>query len=389
MDFEFAPEDEAYRQQVRQWLETHHPGTSPGPHGSPAWLQWAKDWQRCAHEAGYVGFGWPQEYGGLEGSLTQQVILAQEIVRARVPPFVGQMGIRMLGPTLLHYGSEAQKQRYLPAILRAEEIWCQGYSEPNAGSDLASLQTRAVEDGDDFVVNGQKIWTSGAHYADFCFLLVRTDPEAPKHRGISYLIVDMHSPGITVKPLRQMTGGANFNETYFEHVRVPKHHLIGELNRGWYHATTTLSYERALLANSARTELFFEDLLELARQRTYQGLPATEHPVMRQQIAQLKIETEIAKLLFYRNLTTQLRGAIPGPEASIMKLYSTELNHRICEAALQMMGPYAGLWHDSKYVVDDGIWQYEHMYTRGLIIGGGTSQIQKNIIGERALGLPK
>jgi alkylation response protein AidB-like acyl-CoA dehydrogenase len=389
MDFAFSPADEAYRQQVRAWFAKNHPGKSPGPHGSVAWLQWAKDWQRRAYEAGYVGLGWPQQYGGVAGTLTQQVILTQEIVRARAPQFVGQMGVRMLGPTLLHYGSDAQRQRYLPRILRAEEIWCQGYSEPNAGSDLASLQTQAVEDGDDFVVNGQKIWTSGAHYADFCFLLVRTDLHAPKHRGISYLLVDMHSPGITVKPLKQMTGTAHFNETFFDNVRVPKANLVGELNRGWYHATTTLSYERTLLANSARTELFFEDMLSLAERSTYQGLPATKHPVMRQTIAQLKIETEIAKLLFSRNLTTELRGAIPGPEASIMKLYSTELNHRICDTALELMGPYAALWHDSKYVVDEGMWQHEHMYTRGLIIGGGTSQIQKNIIGERALGLPK
>jgi alkylation response protein AidB-like acyl-CoA dehydrogenase len=389
MDFAFSPADESYRQQVRQWLVEHHPGPPPGPHGSAAWLQWARGWQRRAYEAGYVGLGWPQQYGGVAGSLTQQVILTQELVRARAPQFVGQMGLRMLGPTLLHYGSAAQRQRYLPRILRAEEIWCQGYSEPNAGSDLASLQTQAVEDGDDFVVNGQKIWTSGAHYADFCFLLVRTDPHAPKHRGISYLLVDLRSPGITVKPLQQMTGTAHFNETFFENVRVPKENLVGELNRGWYYATTTLSYERTLLANSARTELFFEDMLALARRNTSQGLPAAKQAVMRQTIAQLKIETEIAKLLFYRNLTTELRGGIPGPEASIMKLYSTELNHRICDTALHLMGPYASLWQDSKYVVDDGMWQYEHMYTRGLIIGGGTSQIQKNIMGERALGLPK
>jgi len=389
MDFEFSAEDEAYRQAVRQWLADHHPGKRPGPHGSPKWLQWAKDWQRQAYDAGYLGQGWPAEYGGVDATLTQQVVLAQEMVRTRTPPFVGQMGMRMLAPTLLQYGSDDQKQRYLKPILKAEEIWCQGYSEPNAGSDLASLQTRAEEDGDDFVINGQKIWTSGAHYADFCFLLVRTDPDAPKHRGISYLIVDMKSSGVTVKPLRQMTGSATFNETFFENVRVPKTNLIGELNRGWYHATTTLSYERTLLANSARTELFFEDLLALLRHRVKQRLSSTSDPVVRQKIAQLKIETEIAKLLFYRNLTTELRGDIPGPEASIMKLYSTELNHRICDMALELMGPYAALWQDSKHVVDDGHWHYEHMFTLGLIIGGGTSQIQKNIIAERALGLPK
>ncbi len=387
MDFEFSPEDEAYRQDVRQWLSDNHPGKSPASYGTPEWLQWAKDWQRQAYDAGYLGLGWPEAYGGVEGTLTQQVVLTQEMVRARVPGFVGQMGMRMLAPTLMRYGTEDQKKTYLPPILKADNIWCQGYSEPNAGSDLASLQTRAEEDGDDFVVNGQKIWTSGAHYADFCFLLVRTDPDAPKHRGISYLIVDMKSPGITVKPLRQMTGAATFNETFFENVRVPKTNLIGELNRGWYHATTTLSYERTLLANSARTELFFEDMLALAREG--QGQKAAAHPSMRQKIAQLKIETEIAKLLFYRNLTTELRGDIPGPEASIMKLYSTELNHRICGTALELMGPYAALWQDSKYVVDEGIWHYEHMFTLGLVIGGGTSQIQKNIIAERALGLPR
>jgi alkylation response protein AidB-like acyl-CoA dehydrogenase len=389
MDFEFSQEDEVYRRQLRQWLAANHPCDPPGPPGSPAWLRRAKDWQRRAYEAGYVGLGLPEAYGGVPATLTQQVIMTQELVRARIPSFVGQMGVRMLAPTLVQYGSEEQKRRYIPQLLRAEEIWCQGYSEPNAGSDLASLQTRAEADGDDFVVNGQKIWTSGAHYADYCFLLVRTDPDAPKHRGISYLLVDMHSPGITVRPLKQMTGTSHFNETFFENVRVPRKNLVGELNRGWYHATTTLSFERTLLANSARTELFFDDMLALAGRSTYQGQPATRHPVMRQKIARLKIETEIAKLLFYRNLTTELRGGIPGPEASIMKLYSTELNHRICETALEIMGPYASLWHDSPYVVDDGFWQHEHMYTRGLIIGGGTSQIQKNIIAERALGLPK
>lgn len=387
MDFEFSPEDETYRQDIRQWLSDHHPGKPPAPNGSPEWLQWAKNWQRRAYDAGYVGLGWPEAYGGVEGTLTQQVVLTQEMVRARAPGFIGQMGMRMLAPTLMRYGTEDQKQTYLQPILQAEQIWCQGYSEPNAGSDLASLQTRAEEDGDDFVVNGQKIWTSGAHYADLCFLLVRTDPDAPKHRGISYLIVDMKSPGITVKPLRQMTSAVTFNETFFDNVRVPKTNLIGELNRGWYHATTTLSYERTLLANSARTELFFEDMLDLARQR--QGRQAAAHPSMRQKIAQLKIETEIAKLLFYRSLTTELRGEIPGPEASIMKLYSTELNHRICGTALELMGPYSALWQDSKYVVDEGAWHYEHMLTLGLIIGGGTSQIQKNIIAERALGLPR
>lgn len=387
MDFDFSPEDEAYRQDVRRWLHENHPGKSPAQHGSSEWLQWAKDWQQCAYDAGYLGLGWPEAYGGVDGTLTQQVILAEEMVRARVPGFVGQMGMRMLAPTLMRYGTEDQKKTYLQPILKAEQIWCQGYSEPNAGSDLASLQTRAEEDGDDFVVNGQKIWTSGAHYADLCFLLVRTDPDAPKHRGISYLILDMKSPGITVKPLRQMTGAATFNETFFDNVRVPKTNLIGELNRGWYHATTTLSFERTLLANSARTELFFEDMLDLAREG--QGQQAAAHPSMRQKIAQLKIETEIAKLLFYRNLTTELRGDIPGPEASIMKLYSTELNHRICGTALELMGPYSALWQDSKYVVDEGAWHYEHMFTLGLVIGGGTSQIQKNIIAERALGLPK
>ena len=251
MDFKFSAEDEAFRAELRSWLEANLPGRERGEHAEGAFSDesashWERRvaWHKKMHGGGWVGISWPKEYGGRGATLTQQLVYGEEMSRAHAPALVNELGIMLVGPTLIHWGTEEQKKRYMPKILSADEIWCQGYSEPGSGSDVASLQTRAVEDGDYFVVNGQKVWTSDAHHADMCILLVRTDPDAPKHKGISYILVDMHSPGITVRPLVQITGERGFNEVFFEDVRVPKKNLVGEKNQGWQVAITTLMFER-------------------------------------------------------------------------------------------------------------------------------------------------
>jgi alkylation response protein AidB-like acyl-CoA dehydrogenase len=277
----------------------------------------------------------------------------------------------------------------LPKILTADEIWCQGYSEPGSGSDLASLRTRAEIVGDEFVVNGQKIWTSGAQYADWMFCLVRTDPEAPKHRGISYVLIDMKSPGITVRPLVQMTGDPGFNEVFFEDVRVPRANLVGRLHDGWTVANATLFHERNMLASTTRTQLLFQNLVRLARTRRRGDKPATTDPLVRQRLADLAIRVETMKLEAFRQLTDSLRERGPGINASVNKLVSCELNHQISRAALEILGDYAWLGKKDARVADDGAWPNDYMFALGLIIGGGTAQVQKNIIAERGLGMPR
>ena len=290
MDLQFTPEEEAFRLKVRDWLAENMPtsGLSADREGrdDKTWLAKAKAWQRRLYEAGYVALAWPKEYGGQAMDPVRQSIVNDEMVRAKAPYLVGGSGLGMLGPTLISWGSEEQKQRYLPKILTAEEIWCQGYSEPGAGSDLASLKTRAEIVGDEFVVNGQKVWTSGAQYADMMFCLVRTDPEAPKHRGISYILIDMHTPGITVRPLVQMTGDRGFNEVFFDNVRVPRKNLVAKLNEGWIVANATLFHERNMLGSASGSEQRFNRLLALAKSITRGGRPLTEDPVFRQRLVE-------------------------------------------------------------------------------------------------------
>jgi alkylation response protein AidB-like acyl-CoA dehydrogenase len=294
----------------------------------------------------------------------------------------------LLGPTLIHWGTPEQKGRFLSKILTAEEIWCQGYSEPNAGSDLAGLQTRAVEDGDDFVVNGSKIWTSAAHHADWIFLLVRTDPEAPKHKGISYLLVDMKTPGVTVRPLVQMTGARGFNQVFFEDVRVPRQNLVGEKNQGWQVALTTLMFERST-GNDRWIAKQVAELAELAQRVPYNGGVAWDASAVRQKITQFALEAEAIKYTSYRQLTRQLKGLPPGPEGSMLKLCSTELALRVAVFAMELLGPFSQLESDAAFARDDGKWSLRMLAARGPTIYAGTNQIQHNIIGERVLGLPK
>jgi alkylation response protein AidB-like acyl-CoA dehydrogenase len=400
MDLSFSDQEETFRQEVRQWLKGNVPKrqrkAEPAEFGDPKRIAELRAWQRRLYNAGYLAMGWPKQYGGHatpgtdpRETLMRQTIVSEELLKARAPSVIGAMGIQMVGPTLMQYGTEAQKRDLLPKILDAEHIWCQGYSEPGSGSDLASLKTRAELVGDFFVINGQKVWTSNAQFADWMFCLTRTDPAAPKHKGISYVLIEMKTPGITVRPLVQMTGDKGFNEVFFEDVKVPRENLVGELNQGWQVANATLSHERNMLGSTTRTQQMFEGLLHVARKRRRAGKAASADPLIRQRLADLAIRVESMKYHSYRQLTDLLRSRSPGIAASVNKLVSTELNHAICAFALEVLGDYGVLDRKSKHVVDRGIWPYEFMFTLGLIIGGGTSQIQKNIISERGLGMPK
>src|SRR5919109_522838 len=292
MDFDFSEREEAFRKEVRAWLEANLPEDLRGrafaaSRADVEEVTRLRAWQQQMAEAGYVGMDWPREFGGRGAPITEMVILYQEMARAESPQIVNRGGVSMLGPTLMKFGTPAQQTRFLPRILTAEDLWCQGFSEPNAGSDLANLQTRAVLDGDQFVVNGQKVWTSLGQYADWCILLVRTDANAPKHRGITYLLVDMHSPGITVRPLKQITGNSEFNETFFDNVRVPKQNLVGPMNEGWRVAMTTLTYERGIssLATQVRVKQHLDAMMEYARTTRRNGHTLSQDPVLRQSLA--------------------------------------------------------------------------------------------------------
>ena len=396
MDLTYGKDDEAFRRELRAWLRKHLPrrggdadGNEDMSYNDPRRIAAAKAWQRTLYKAGYVAIGWPKEFGGQGASIVRQTILNEELILHRAPSLIGMMGVQMVGPTLIRHGTDEQRKAHLPRILAADEIWCQGYSEPGSGSDLASLKTRAEIDGDFFVVNGQKVWTSGAHIADWMFCLVRTDPSAPKHKGISYVLIDMKTPGITVRPLVQMTGDPGFNEVFFSDVRVPRTNLVGNLNEGWQVANSTLQFERNMLASTTRTQQLMGDLVALAQRRTRNGAKASRDPWVRQRLADLQIRTEAMKFHALKQLSDGIHGRSPGIGASINKLVTTELNHDICAAALEVLGSYGQLAKGAPHVEDRGAWPKDHMFTLGMIIGGGTSQIQKNIISERGLGLPK
>ena len=391
MNFDFSEKEEAFRKDVRHWLETHLPDDLRGRSFAASRadrdeVRRLRAWQKTMSEAGYVGMDWPREFGGRGASIVEMVILYQEMARAESPQFVNRGGISMLGPTLMKHGTPAQQARFLPKILTAEELWCQGFSEPGAGSDLANLQTRAVRDDGHFVVNGQKVWTSMAHVADWCFLLVRTDPAAPKHKGISFLLVDMKTPGITVRPLRQLTGEAEFNEVFFDNARVPAENLVGNLNEGWSVAITTLAYERDLLTFIRHISLrnALHRLVKLAQSR---GRGAD--PVVRQKIAELWIGEQALQLNGYRSLTRILKGGQPGPEGSTSKLFWSRLDQELAQVATEVIGPYSQVAHGSPWAPDEGQWEFYELLARASGIRAGTSEILRNILAERVLGLPK
>jgi alkylation response protein AidB-like acyl-CoA dehydrogenase len=395
VDFTLTPDQEAFRDRVRTWLKANIPdewkalGSTDVPRAEAYEL--GRRWQRKLFEGGFIGVTWPREYGGQGLSFVEEMILHEEMALQKAPPILNILGVGMAGPTIIAYGTEAQKKRYPARILSCEEIWCQGYSEPNSGSDLAALQTRAVKDGDHYVINGQKVWTSLAHVADWMMLLARTDPDAPKHKGITYFLLDMHAPGVTVKPLKQITGDAEFNEVFFDNVRVHESQVLGEVNNGWAVGLTTLMYERLALGFGlqVRLRIALESLIDMGRRVEKTGRVVTKDPLMRQKLAQLWIDTEALKYTGARAITRLLRGELPGPEASAGKMSWVETHQRLQELAMEIEGPYGQLVKGSERAIDGGVWQYSFLRSRANSIEGGTTEIQKNIIGERVLGLPR
>ncbi len=397
MDLTLSPEQEAFRTRVLSWLKANIPSewrsrmAASADVPRPEAYELLRRWQGRLFEAGFVGLTWPREYGGQGLTFLEEMILHQEMALAKAPPILNILGVGMAGPTIVAYGTEAQKQRYPAKILSCEEIWCQGYSEPNAGSDLAALQTRAVKDGEHWVINGQKVWTSLAHVADWMMLLARTDPEAPRHKGITYFLLDMRAPGVTVRPLRQITGDPEFNEVFFDNVRVHESQILGGLNNGWQVGLTTLMYERLALGFGlqVRLRIALDGLVEMARRMEKDGRTITKDPVMRQKIAQLWIETECLKYTGARAITRLLRGEMPGPEASTGKMIWVDTHQRLQELAMEILGSYSQLTRGSDWAVEGGLWHYTFLRSRANSIEGGTTEVQKNIIGERVLGLPK
>ena len=397
MDFDESPEEAAFRAEARAWLEQaadtlQARGIREGaPSLDRDWVARAKPWQAHLAENGWAGITWPADSGGRGGTPAQAAIFVEESARAGLPANAFAVGIAMAGPTIIAHGTEAQRRRFLPPMLRGDEVWCQLFSEPGAGSDLAGLSTRAVRDGDEWVVNGQKVWTSGAHYSDLGILLARSDPDRPKHRGITYFLVDMHAPGIMVRPLRQLTGDAEFNEVFFEHVRVPASNILGGVNRGWEVGITTLMYERLALGFGlqARFQIVLDSVLGLARRTRRNGGTAAQDPVLRQKLAQLVIDNAVFKYTGARAITRLLRGERPGPEASAGKIWWCERHQALQETAQELMGLYGQIGKGSPWAVDQGLWQYAFLRSRANSIEGGTTEIQRNIIGERVLGLPK
>jgi alkylation response protein AidB-like acyl-CoA dehydrogenase len=397
MDFAYSAREEAFRAELRAWFARElpaHRGEWPATddeftlHPDRS-FDACLAWHRRLHEGGWVGIAWPEAYGGRGATLVEQMIFQEEMVRAQAPPGLNTIGLMLVGPGIMEWGSEAQKRRYLPPILAGDEIWCQGFSEPGAGSDLASLRTQGLADGDGFRVTGQKVWTSNAHRSHWCILLVRTDPDAAKHAGISCLLVDMRSPGITIRPLVQMTGDAEFNEVFFDDVRVPRENLLGPLHGGWKVAITVLMYERAGLGHQTNLHHFTRLLLDLARRTPLGDAPAARDPVVRQALAQCWIEAEALRLTGLRSITRRHRGEPPGAEGSVLKLAFTEAYVRMAETAALMLGPHGQLWRGTPHAADGGRWSFQTLFAPRFAIAGGTSDIQRNIIGERVLGLPR
>ena len=393
MDFRDTPEEAAVRQRFRAWLADNIPeGWGRPGHREPEGderVAFYKDWSMRLYEAGFVGLSWPKEYGGREAPITHQVIALEEFARSGAPEHMNVIGIGMAGPTILAHGTEEQKRRYLKRILTAEDIWCQGFSEPGSGSDLASLTTRAVRDGDDYVVNGQKVWSSFAHIADYCILLTRTDP-SDKYKGLTYFVLDMHADGVEVRPLRQITGDAEFNEIFLTDVRIPAENLLGGEGDGWAVAITTLMNERASLgvALTVRLEVVLRRLVDLARSTKRNGSTAADDPLVRDRIAHLWSELQALRFTNYRAFSSFLASGMPGPEGSTAKLVWSESNQRLTKLAIEIEGPYA-LLSSGEHAVQDGLWQRLQLRSRGNTIEGGTSEILRNIIAERVLGLPK
>jgi alkylation response protein AidB-like acyl-CoA dehydrogenase len=388
MDFRDSPEEAAFRKEVREFILAEAPLDRSD--FREAW-QKGQTWWKKLQERGWIAPAWPKEYGGAGMTVMQQFIFNEEMSMMRAPrPMHLIIGLGMAGPTLIVHGTEEQKKRFLPQMLSGDDIWCQGYSEPEAGSDLASLKTRAARDGDDYIINGQKTWTTLAHQAKWMILLARTDPDAPKHKGITYFIVDMKSPGLTIRPLVNMAGGHEFNEVFLDNVRVPKDNVVGEENRGWYAAVTTLDFERSSIGSAIGMRQELDHLIEYAREHTKDHTSTLEiSPTLRYELSDRFLEAEVARMLSYRVASLQSRGLIPNYEASALKLFSTELHQRITITGIKILGLYGLLERGCELAPLKGRLCYGFLRGVAHTIEGGTSEIQRNIIAQRGLGLPR
>ena len=393
MDFSFTATEEAFRNELRTWLEENLPkgwleGTFSLPDKEQEKDAFLRDWQQKLAKGGWAGISWPKKYGGRGATLIEEVIYEQEMSRVKAPPVVNLVGIAMVGPTLLQIGTEQQKERYVPKILNSEEFWCQGYSEPNAGSDLAALQTRAVKQGDKWMINGQKIWTSWAHLADYCFLLARTENTGKKHEGITAFLVDMHQEGVEIRPIRSINDRCDFYEMFFTNAVAYDADIVGEVNQGWKSSLALLSNERVGVARQTfRLQKQWEELVKMAKTLKKNGHPLIDDPLVRKKLVEFRAKSRAILFTYYRHLTNTIRTGRPGPEGSIDKLFSSELSQEMLAFSLSLQGATNTLWKEDARV--DPHWQEDYLHSFAGTIAGGTSEIQKNIVAERILGLPK
>ncbi len=393
MDFRFTPEEEAFRQEIRQFLKEELPPDWEGFENefAPENFEFTKQIVKKLGAKGWLALAWPKEYGGLGRPPMEQLIYKEEMFCHRVPGIdMGVGGITWIGPTLMLLGTEEQRREHLQKIAAGEKWWCTAYSEPNAGSDMAAVMCRAVAHGDEYIINGQKVWTSAAHIADWCWLMARTGPEEPKHKGISLFLVDMKTPGITVRPLVNMAGHHHFGEIFFDDVRVPKSNLVGEENRGWYHIMISLDFERTagvMMAGAVKRTL--EDLVGFVKETKRNGEPLARDPAIRQKLAELAIEVEIARMMSYRIVWMQAKGIIPNYEASMIKVFASEAMQRVAHVGTQIMGLYGQLEMGSKWAPLKGRMENAYLSSVGMLIAAGTSEIQRSIIAIRGLGLPR
>ncbi|RKQ29988.1 acyl-CoA dehydrogenase family protein [Oceanobacillus halophilus] len=387
MDFSFTKKEERFRLELRNWLEENLP--TSWPKEEEAYISFLKNWQRTLAEGGWAGITWPEKYGGRNATLMQEIIYHQEMVRADAPPSINYVGIHMVGPTLMQIGTEEQKERFIKKLLTGEEIWCQGYSEPNAGSDLSAIKTSALKDGDRWLINGQKVWTSYGHIADRCFLLARTSQvPGKKHKGITVFLLDMNQPGVEVRPIVQLDGRQEFNEVYLTDAVCSDADIVGEVDKGWQVMISLMLHERAGIGAEVFTlEKQFNNLVAMTKEYKVDGKSLIEDANIRQKMADLYARSRGAILNYYRNLTNTLKNGQPGPESSIDKLLVSELTKEMLEFAVSIQGPHGILWKEDAPI--NSRWQEKYLYSYGTTIGGGTSEIQRNTIGERVLGLPK
>lgn len=393
MDLSYSAEEESFRLRLRSWLENNLPdgwldGRRKLPEGLTEQEKFYRDWHLRLYEGGWIGLSLPQAYGGQGASLVQQLIYEEETARVEAPPLISAIGLTNIAPTLIHIGTEEQRKTYVPKILSGEEVWCQGYSEPNSGSDLASVQTRAVKDGDQYTINGQKTWTSYSMFSQRCFLLARTSRGEKKHHGLTVFLVDMNQPGVEVRPIRHIDGGQKFGEVFFDNAVASQADIVGEVDKGWDVAMFLLRFERVAGAQFAiRLKNMMSDVIQLAGTLQKRGRPLAEDPVVRQRLADYYARSLGGYLNFYRNFTNIMHAGKPGPEGSIDKLYTTELEKELCGYAVGLFAEGSAPPETLRELEEK--WQHRWLYSFGSTIKAGTSEIQRNIIGERILGLPK